>query len=82
MNPDGFLPDGTPIYFKTARGVENTALQLQMYADLMVQCDPKLCVDCHHFYYDNHDGNFRCVAGHNDIVGRYRKACEDFKEDE
>lgn len=33
--PDGFLPDGTPVYFKFARGNTKSTLMLKLYADLM-----------------------------------------------
>lgn len=35
MEPDGFLPDGTPIYFRCARGSSKSTLQLELYAELM-----------------------------------------------
>lgn len=82
MNPDGFLPDGTPVYFKTTRGVGNTALQLQMYASLMEQRDPNVCVDCEYYGLNLRYDTYVCIMGHDDIVGRHREACKDFKEDE
>lgn len=33
--PDGFMPDGTPIYFACGRGSSKSTLQLQIYAELM-----------------------------------------------
>ena len=44
--------------------------------------DPKLCVDCDHFYWDRKYGDYACDASHNDMVDRFRHAedCEDFKE--
>jgi hypothetical protein len=90
--PDGFLPDGTPVYFKFGRGSCKSTLMLQMYADLMgipkeefyrimYPSNSNLCVDCEHFYQEFTSCVYCCSAGHNDIVGRYREACEDFKED-
>lgn len=32
--PDGYLPDGTPVYFRMARGNGKSMLQLKMYANL------------------------------------------------
>lgn len=44
--------------------------------------DPKLCVDCEYFGLHLKYGTYICIMGHNDIVGRHREACKDFKEDE
>lgn len=46
------------------------------------QSDPKLCVDCGHFYQEHKSGMYCCSAGHDEEVGRYAEACKDFKEDE
>lgn len=35
MEPDAYLPDGTPLYFKCARGNGKSMLQLRLYAKLM-----------------------------------------------
>ena len=33
--PDGFLPDGTPLYLKTVRNPDELPIQLELYAQLM-----------------------------------------------
>lgn len=33
--PDGYLPDGTPVYFKLARGNGKSMRMLRIYANLM-----------------------------------------------
>ena len=33
--PDAFLPDGTPLYFKTTKNPEGSPLQLQLYEQLL-----------------------------------------------
>lgn len=33
--PDGFLPDGTPLYLKTSKHPEYASLQLELYDMLM-----------------------------------------------
>ena len=32
--PDGFMPDGTPIYIQMRQGIPPSSLQLQIYAAL------------------------------------------------
>ena len=34
MGPDAFLPDGTPLYIKCARGNGKSTLQLELYRKL------------------------------------------------
>ena len=33
--PDGFLPDGTPLYLKTKLNLDDLPLQLQLYQQLL-----------------------------------------------
>ena len=42
------------------------------------QCDPKTCAYCDHYYYNHYRDCDCCDLPHNDRVGRYTIACEDF----
>lgn len=43
------------------------------------QCDVKTCAYCGHYYTDSKSGCSRCdLEGHEDMVGRYAEACDDF----
>lgn len=44
------------------------------------QCDPKLCKNCRYFYWDTDFGVYRCKKDHDEAVGRYAQACDDYKE--
>jgi hypothetical protein len=35
MKPDGYLPDGTPVYIKCGRGSGKSTLQLEMYKKIL-----------------------------------------------
>ena len=41
------------------------------------QCDD-VCADCDNYYIDNYSGVEKCVAGHDERVGRHVLACDDF----
>lgn len=35
LKPDGYLSDGTPVYFKLARGSTKSSYQLELYAKML-----------------------------------------------
>lgn len=51
--PDGYLPDGTPVYIAVGRGSSKSTLQLRMYAKLCGLSDEEfdqLMALYHHLY--------------------------------